>query len=75
VYTQLPAILEAARAAGALGACLAGGGSTVAAFTLGSEEDAARIGERMLAAATARDLPAIVRQTGARNEGARVLGA
>jgi homoserine kinase len=75
VYTQLPLILEAGRAAGALGACLAGGGSTVAAFTLGSEADAAHIGERMLAAATAHDLPAIVRHTAPRNEGARVLEA
>lgn len=75
VYTQLPPIVKAARAAGALGACLAGGGSTVAAFTLGSEADAAFIGERMLAAATAHDLPATVRQTAPRNEGARVLEA
>jgi homoserine kinase len=73
VYTQLPAILDAARAAGALGACLAGGGSTVAAFTIGSEADAEHIGERMLATATAHDLPAIIRQTSPRNEGARVL--
>jgi len=73
VFTQLPAIIEAARAAGALGACLAGGGSTVAAFTLGTEAEAARIGERMLAAATAGDLPATVRQCQPRNEGARVL--
>jgi homoserine kinase len=73
VYTQLPLIIEAARAAGALGACLAGGGSTVAAFTLGSEADAAHIGERMLVAATVHDLPAAVRQVRPRNEGARVL--
>ena len=75
VYTQLPIILEAARAAGALGACLAGGGSTVAAFTLGTAAEAAHIGDRMLAAATGHDLPAIVRQASPRNEGARVLEA
>jgi homoserine kinase len=73
VYTQLPVIVEAARAAGALGACLAGGGSTVAAFTFGGEAEATHIGEGMLAAATAHALPATVRQTSPRNEGARVL--
>lgn len=75
VYAQLPLIVEAARGAGALGACLAGGGSAVAAFTLGSDAEAAHIGERMLATATAHDLPATVRQTAPRNEGARILEA
>ena len=75
VYTQLPLLVEAARGAGALGACLAGGGSTVAAFTLGTEAEAAHIGERMLAAAAANGLPAAVRQAVPRNEGARLLEA
>ncbi|HEX8024902.1 MAG TPA: hypothetical protein VF484_01730, partial [Candidatus Limnocylindrales bacterium] len=75
VYTQLPLLVDAARRAGALGACLAGGGSTVAAFTLGSEAEAAHIGEQMLAAATASGLPATVRQSAPRNAGARVLEA
>lgn len=74
-YPQLPFIVAAARAAGALGACLAGGGSTVAAFTLGpsADADAKRIGEAMAAVAAAHDLPAAVRVVRARNEGARIL--
>jgi len=75
VYTQLPLLIDAARRAGALGACLAGGGSTVAAFTLGSEAEATHIGEQMLRAAAANGLPAAVRQSAPRNEGARLLEA
>ena len=41
VYPELPHLVEAARAAGALGACLAGAGSTVVAFVDGSDESAA----------------------------------
>ena len=33
VYPQLPALVEAAREAGAIGACLSGAGSTILAFT------------------------------------------
>lgn len=73
VYPQLPLLVAAARAAGATGACLAGGGSTVAAFTLGSQADATRIGEAMAAAAAAHDLPGAVRVVAPRNEGARIL--
>jgi homoserine kinase len=73
VYPQLPALVAAARAAGAVGACLAGGGSTIAAFTLASDGDAVRIGEAMRTAAEAHQLPGAVRVVRARNEGARVL--
>jgi homoserine kinase len=73
VYPQLPALVAAARAAGAIGACLAGGGSTIAAFTLASDAEAERIGEAMRAAAETHQLPGAVRIVRARNEGARVL--
>jgi homoserine kinase len=73
VYPQLPVLVAVARGAGALGACLAGGGSTIAAFTLGSEADARRIVDAMAAAAAAHDLPAAVRLSRPRNAGAGVL--
>jgi homoserine kinase len=74
VYPQLPHLVAAARAAGAIGACLAGGGSTIAAFTLGleAEAQAGRIGEAMAATATAHALPGAVRIVAPRNEGAMV---
>jgi len=73
VYPQLPVLVAAARSAGAIGACLAGGGSTIAAFTLGTPADAARIGNAMAAVAEAHKLSGNVRVVQARNEGARVL--
>lgn len=73
VYPQLPVLVAAARSAGAIGACLAGGGSTIAAFTLGTPADAARIGNAMATVAQAHELPGDVRVVHARNEGARVL--
>jgi homoserine kinase len=45
VYPELPRLVAAARAAGALGACLAGAGSTVVAFVDATDESAAdRVG-------------------------------
>ena len=41
VYPELPELVAAARAAGALGACLSGAGSTIVAFVDGSDESAA----------------------------------
>lgn len=41
VYPELPQLIAAARSAGALGACLAGAGSTVVAFVADSDESAA----------------------------------
>jgi homoserine kinase len=40
-YPELPQLVAAARAAGALGACLAGAGSTIVAFVDATDEDAA----------------------------------
>lgn len=41
VYPELPQLIAAARAAGAIGACLAGAGSTVVAFVDSTDESAA----------------------------------
>jgi homoserine kinase len=41
VYPELPELVGAARAAGALGACLAGAGSTIVAFVDSTDESAA----------------------------------
>ena len=72
-YPLLPVLIAAARAAGAVGACLAGAGSTIAAFTLGADRDAERIGAAFAAVATEHDLAGTVRVVAARNEGARVV--
>jgi homoserine kinase len=73
-YPQLPVLIAAARDAGAIGACLAGAGSTVAAFTLDADAAAAdRIGAALAGAAAQHDLPGAVRVVRARNDGARVL--
>jgi len=55
-YPELPAIVAAARDAGAIGACLAGSGSTVAAFVAatGPVDD---VGAAMEAASSALGLP------------------
>jgi homoserine kinase len=50
VYPEMPALVEAARAGGALGACLSGSGSSVIAFAA-SEPAAGRAGEAMARAA------------------------
>lgn len=53
VYPELPELVAAARTAGALGACLAGAGSTIAAFVDGSDESATdRVGAAFRATAT-----------------------
>jgi homoserine kinase len=53
VYRELPELVGAARAAGALGACLAGAGSTVVAFVDATDEAAAdRVGAAFRAAAS-----------------------
>jgi len=72
-YPLLPVLIAAARAAGAIGACLAGAGSTIAAFTLGEDADANRIGSALAAVAGEHDLPGVVRIVRARNAGARVI--
>jgi homoserine kinase len=57
-YPELPRLIEAARAAGALGACLAGAGSTVIAFvSADARPSRARVGEALTKAASTVDLP------------------
>jgi homoserine kinase len=56
VYPELPALIAAARRAGALGACLSGAGSSVIAFA-DSETLAARLALALEAAAQAAGLP------------------
>jgi len=74
VYPQLPALIAAARSAGAIGACLAGAGSSIAAFAIGEEVgqlDA--IGDAMVRVAADADLPGWVRILAPSNAGARVI--
>ncbi len=73
VYPQLPAMVEAARAAGALGACLSGAGSTILAFS-DSPAAIARIGAALSAESAGRDLPGRTAIVELRNEGGRVVG-
>jgi len=57
-YPELPALVAAARDAGAIGACLAGAGSTVVAFVDGSSETAAdRVGAAFRATAARLSQP------------------
>lgn len=72
VYPQLPAMVAAARDAGAIGACLSGAGSTILAFA-DSTEGIARIETAFLAAAADGDLPGRVLVVEPRNAGARVV--
>jgi homoserine kinase len=73
VYPQLPALVAAARSAGAIGACLAGAGSSIAAFAIGADADRLdAIGEAMVRVATDADLPGWVRILAPSNAGARV---
>jgi homoserine kinase len=72
-YPQLPVLIAAARAAGAIGACLAGAGSTIAAFSLASGAAAERIGAALAGVAAVHDLPGTVLIAHARNDGARVI--
>jgi homoserine kinase len=73
-YPQLPRLVEAAREAGALGACLSGAGSSILAFT-DSMADIARIEGAFLAVAADTDLPGRVIVVAPRNEGAKVVAA
>jgi homoserine kinase len=73
VYPQLPRMVEAARGAGALGACLSGAGSTILAFAE-SMAGMTRIEAAFFAAAADVDLPGRVLVVEPRNTGARVVG-
>ena len=71
VYPQLPRMVEAARAAGAIGACLSGAGSTIIAFTDGMA-GITRLEAAFFAAAADTDLTGRVLVVEPRNTGARV---
>jgi homoserine kinase len=74
VYPQLPALVAAARSAGAMGACLAGAGSSIAAFAIGADaEHLDAIGDAMVQIAAEADLSGWVRILAPSNAGARVI--
>ena len=73
VFPQLPRMVEAARGAGSLGACLSGAGSTILAFA-DSMAGITRIEAAFFAAAADVDLPGRVLVVEPRNTGARVVG-
>ena len=74
VYPQLPALVAAARSAGAIGASLAGAGSSIAAFAIGADaEQLDAIGDAMVRVAADGDLPGWVRILAPSNAGARVV--
>jgi homoserine kinase len=71
-YPQLPRLVDAARRAGALGACLSGAGSTILAFA-DSMAGITRIEAAFVATAADTDLPGRVTVVEPRNTGARVV--
>lgn len=73
VYPQLPFLVDAAREAGAIGACLSGAGSTVIAFA-DSMTTFSRIKAAFAAVAADRDLPGRSEIVMPRNAPARVVG-
>jgi homoserine kinase len=72
VFPQLPRLVEAARGAGAIGACLSGAGSTVVAFS-DSVRTITRIEAAFGAAAADTDLEGHITVVSPRNLGAQVL--
>ncbi len=72
VYPQLPRMVEAARSAGSLGACLSGAGSTILAFS-DTPAGITAIEAAFTAAAAETDLPGRVVVVEPRNAGARIL--
>jgi homoserine kinase len=72
VYPQLPGMVEAAREAGAIGACLSGAGSTILAFT-DTVAGAATLEAALADAATRLTLTGRVRTVELRNTGAQVV--
>ncbi len=71
VYPQLPQMVEAARGAGALGACLSGAGSTILAFA-NSLTVISRIEGAFAAAAADTELTGRILVAAPRNTGAKV---
>jgi homoserine kinase len=74
VYPALPALIQAALAGGALGACLSGAGSSVVAFT-DSPEMSAGVGDALAGAAAAAGLAGAVQTLVPRRAGAVVVEA
>lgn len=74
VYPELPRLVQAARDAGAIGACLSGSGSSVIAFA-GSVSTLSRIEAAFAAVSVDADLPGRVEIVAPRNVGARVVEA
>jgi homoserine kinase len=72
VYPQFPALVQAARDAGAIGACLSGAGSSVIAFADGLAT-LSRIEGALSAVAADLDVPGRVAIAAPRNAGARVV--
>jgi homoserine kinase len=72
VYPQLPKLVQAARDAGALGACLSGAGSTILAF-VDSMTGISRVEGAFAAAAADTDLEGRILVVQPRNAGARVV--
>jgi homoserine kinase len=72
VYPQFPALVQAARDAGAIGACLSGAGSSVIAFSDGLAT-MSRIEGAFSAVAADLDVPGRVAIAAPRNAGARVV--
>ncbi len=72
VYPQLPQLIESARKAGAIGACLSGAGSTVLAFS-DSVRTITRIEAAFGAAAADTDLTGRIAVVAFRNTGAQVI--
>jgi len=72
VYPQLPQLIESARKAGAIGACLSGAGSTVLAFS-DSVRTITRIEAAFGAAAADTDLTGRIAVVSFRNGGAQVI--
>jgi homoserine kinase len=76
VYPELPRMVAAARDAGALGAFLAGAGSTVAALVDGSDESAPdRVGAAFRATATSLGQPGRLQALKLQPVGARIVAS
>ena len=72
IYPQMPQLIEAARGAGAIGACLSGAGSTILAFS-DSVRTITRIEAAFGAAAADTDLTGRIAVVAFRNSGAQVI--
>jgi homoserine kinase len=72
-FPQLPQFVEAARGAGAIGACLSGAGSSIIAFS-DSVRTITRIEGAFAAASADTDLPGRILVVSPRNAGAQVVG-